>query len=375
MQVLLENKNIDFKNQVEDFISRNLKATEDIDLKLLWQNLFKEGIISKENNFFQNVLLAEALCKFKPGIGLFLLTQFACIETIRKFASENLMEKYLNRLISGEIISCFSITEPNAGSDVSMIETFAKKEGNKWILNGHKIWASNGSISDIIITFARTKLRETIHELPQREPQRDKSGITCFIIPSRCKEVEILKDTPKLGVEITPSNEVLIKNLMVDEQFQIGNIGDGIKMALGTIVTGRIFCAAQAVGLLSGILEESIKHSTKRNQFGKSISDYQAIKWYIADMTKDLDGARLLLYKAAWAKENRPEELNKLSSMAKYFCTSTAQKHSSNAVQIFGGAGLIKDSYVACAYRDSKVLEIYEGTNEIQRLVIAREIL
>lgn len=363
MQVLLENKNINFKNQVENFISRNLKTTEDIDLKLLWQNLFKEEIISRENSLFQNVLLTEALCKFKPGIGLFLLTQFACIETIRKFASGNLMERYLNKLISGEIISCFSITEPNAGSDVSMIETFAKKEGNKWILNGHKIWASNGSISDIIITFAQVK------------SCRDKSGITCFIIPSKCKEVEILKDTPKLGVEITPSNEVLIKNLMVDEQFQIGNIGDGIKIALGTIVTGRIFCAAQAVGLLSGILEESIKHSTKRNQFGKSISDYQAIKWYIADMVKDLDGARLLLYKAAWAKENRPEELNKLSSMAKYFCTSIAQKHSSNAVQIFGGAGLIKDSYVACAYRDSKVLEIYEGTNEIQRLVIAREIL
>ncbi len=363
MQVLLENKNIDFKKQVEDFISVNLKDTKDINLKLLWQNLFKEGLLNKENNFFQNVLLTEALCKFKPGLGLFLLTQFTCIEIIKKFASDSLKEKYLSKLISGENIACFSITEPNAGSDVSMIETFAKKEGNKWILNGHKIWASNGSISDIIITFVQTK------------SHRDKSGITCLVIPSRCKEVEILKDTPKLGVEITPSNEVLIKNLIVYDQFQIGNIGDGIKIALTTITLGRIFCAAQAVGLLNGVLEESVKHSTKRNQFGKSISDYQAIKWYIADMTKDLDGTRLLLYKAAWAKENHLEELNKLSSMAKYFCTSVAQKHSSNAVQIFGGAGLVKDSYVACAYRDSKVLEIYEGTNEIQRLVIAREIL
>ena len=361
MQVLLEKE--DFKQKVQAFIDDRLKKFNNLDLKSIWQNLFKEGLLNKENNFFQNVLLTEALCKFKPGLGLFLLTQFTCIEIIKKFASTPLKEKHLNKLISGEQISCFSITEPNAGSDVSMIETFAKKEDNKWTLNGHKIWASNGSISDIIIIFIQTK------------SPKDKSGITCLVIPSKCKEVEILKDTPKLGVEITPSNEILIKNLNLSEDSQIGNVGDGIKIALSTITLGRIFCAAQAVGLLSGVLEEAVKHSTKRNQFGKSISDYQAIKWYIADMTKDLDAAKMLLYKAAWAKENSPEELNKLSSMAKYFSTSAAQKHSSNAVQIFGGAGLVKDSYVACAYRDSKVLEIYEGTNEIQKLVLAKELL
>ena len=363
VQVLLENKNVIFKEKVDHFISVNLKDTEQINLKLLWQSLYKENLLSKENTFFQNVLLTEALCKFKPGLGLFLLTQFTCIEIIKTFASDFLKEKYLTNLFSGKNISCFSITEPNAGSDVSMIEAVAKKERDRWVLNGHKIWASNGSISDIIITFAQTK------------SHKDKSGITCFVIPARCKEVEILKDTPKLGVEITPSNEVFIKNLSIDEKSQIGNIGDGVKVALSTITLGRIFCAAQAVGLLSGILEEAVKYSAKRNQFGKSISDYQAIKWYIADMTKDLDAAKLLLYKAVWTKENNPKELNKLSSMAKYFSTSVAQNHASNAVQIFGGAGLVKDSYVACAYRDSKVLEIYEGTNEIQKIVIAREIL
>ncbi len=371
MQVLLEKEKEDFKQKVQTFADNKLSKTTKFNLKLLWQELYKEGLVNKENNFFQNILLTEVLCKFKSGLGLFLLTQFTCIEIIKNFASDSLKEKYLNKLISGECISCFSITEPNAGSDVSMIETRAQKKGNTWILNGHKIWASNGSISDIITVFVQTNPVKAIHELPQHK----KSGITCFVIPSKCKEVEILKDTPKLGVEITPSNEVFIKDLSVSEDSQIGNIGDGIKIALSTITSGRMFCAAQAVGLLSGILEESVKYSTKRNQFGKSISDYQAIKWYIADMTKDLDSARLLLYKAVWAKENSPEELNKLSSMAKYFCTSAAQKHSSNAVQIFGGAGLVKDSYVACAYRDSKVLEIYEGTNEIQKLVLAKELL
>ncbi len=363
MQTLLDKEKTDFKQKVQDFVNKKLKDNQKPDVKLLWQNLFKENLIKKENSFFENIILTEVLCKLNPGIGLFLLTHFTCIEIIKNFASESLKEKYLNKLVSGENVACFSITEQNAGSDVSMIETTAKKENNKWIIDGHKIWASNASISDIIILFVQTK------------SHKDKSGISCIVIPSKTKEVEILKDTPKLGVELTPSNEVLIKNLIVGEENQIGSVGDGVKIALSTIALGRIFCAAQAVGLLSGILEESVKHSTKRNQFGKSISDFQAIKWYIADMTKDLDAAKMLLYKAVWAKENYPEELNKLSSMAKYFSTNAAQKHSSSAVQICGGAGLVKDSYVSNAYRDAKVLEIYEGTNEIQKIVIAREIL
>ena len=256
MQVLLEKEKEDFKQRTQAFIDTRLNKSKELNLKALWQNLYKEGLINKENGVLQNILLSEILCKFRPGIGLFLITQFTCIEIIKNFASDSLKEKYLNKLFSGENISCFSITEPNAGSDVSMIEAFAEKKGNSWLLNGHKIWASNGSISDIIITFVQTK------------SHKDKSGITCLIIPSKCKEVEILKDTPKLGVEITPSNEVFIKNLTIDENSQIGNLGDGIKIALSTITLGRIFCAAQAVGLLSGVLEESIKHSTKGISLG-----------------------------------------------------------------------------------------------------------
>ncbi|MBI2996551.1 MAG: acyl-CoA dehydrogenase family protein [Candidatus Melainabacteria bacterium] len=363
MQVLLQEQDKLFKTTVQNFTSNYFKENKQINLKNFWQSLYKESFISKENSLLKNVLLIQAICKVNPGIGLFFLTQFNSCEIIKKFANDNLKNKYLNKLISGEMIACFSITEPNAGSDVSMIETSAKKENNSWILNGHKIWASNASISDLIITFAQTK------------SYRDKTGVTCFIIPSKTKEIEILKDTPKLGVKITPSNEVLIKNLEISSENQIGDIGDGIKIALSTITFGRIYCTAQAVGLLEGILEESIKHSIKRNQFGKPISENQAIQWYIADMAKDLDASKLLLYKAAWVKENQVQDLNKLSSMAKYFSTSACQKHSTIAVQILGGQGLYENSYVANAYKDSKVLEIYEGTNEIQKLVIAKEIL
>lgn len=368
MQVLLEEENKTFKCAIENFLSNY--TNKEINLKDLWQNLHKHSFINEQNSFLKNILLTEAICKFEPGIGLFLLTQFTCIEIIKTHANKRLQDNHLKKLISGEEIACFSITEPNAGSDVSMIETTAKKEDKNYILNGHKIWASNGAISDIIITFAQTNPVRAIHELPQQKHK----GITCFVIPSKCKEIEIPKDTPKLGVKITPSNEIIIKNLKVSEENQIGNIGDGIKIALSAITSGRIFCAAQATGLMDGVLHESIKHSTRRNQFGKSISENQAIQWYLADMSKDLDASRLLLYKAAWAKDNNSNELNKLSSMSKYFSTHSAQIHATKAVQILGGSGLNENSYVARAYRDSKVLEIYEGTNEIQKLVIAKEL-
>ncbi len=360
MQILLTEKDKLFKTKTNIFLSGHLKENNPINLKHLWQSLYKDSLISLNNTFTENILLTIEICRINPGIGLFLLTQVTCLEIINKFADKLLKEKYSDKLLSGENIACFSLTEPQAGSDVINMETTAKKETNKWILNGHKIWASNGSISDAIITFAQTK------------KHRDKLGITCYLIPS--KEIEILKDTPKLGVKITPSNELFIKNLSIPESNIIGNIGDGIKIALSAITLGRLYCAAQAIGLLEGILAESIKHSTKRNQFGKSISENQAIKWYIADMTKDLEAGRLLLLKACSVKENNSSELNKYSSMAKYFCTSIAQKHSVTAVQIQGGKGLTDSSYASMAYRDSKVLEIYEGTNEIQKLILAKEL-
>lgn len=362
MQILLSKENLNLKDNAEAFAKNYLNKKKEIDLKNLWQEFYRNSFITDNNSFLNNILLTQGACKASPGLGLFLLTQFASIEVIKNHSNQKIKEQYLNSLVKGESIGCFALTEPNTGSDVSMLETTAIKEDKNWILNGHKIWSSNASVSNVIITFAQTKT------------YKDKSGITCFVVSTQMKGITILKDTLKLGVKITPSNEIYFKNLIVDQNNQIGNIGDGIKIALSAITLGRIFCAAQAVGLLEGILEESIKHSTKRNQFGKSVSEYEAIQWYIADMTKDLDCARLLLYKAVWAKENQISELNKLSSMAKYFCTSVAQKHSTKAVQILGGAGLNDNSYVASAYRDSKVLEIYEGTNEVQKVILTREL-
>ena len=366
MQVLLSNEEKSFSKDIEIFTSKYLDKNSKIDLKTFWQELYKKQFINKNNSFLKNILLTESICSIDPGIGLFLLTQFSCIEIINTFASKSIKEKHYEDLIPGKKITCFSITEPEAGSDVSMIKTTAKKDDNNWIINGQKTWASNGSISDLIIFFAQTK------------EHKDKTGVTCFIAESNSKEINISEDIPKLGVKITPSNEIIFNSLRLSKESQIGNIGDGFKIALSTITSGRIYCAAQASGLLKGILRESVNYSTKRNQFGKAIFENQAIQWYLADMSKDSSACNLLLQKAAFLKDSGSEkdinELKKHSSIAKYFCTMSAQKHSSNAVQIHGGQGLKEESFVAKAYRDAKVLEIYEGTNEIQKINLAREL-
>lgn len=362
MQLLLSKELINLKYSAESLVKNQITKSPYINLKDLWKTLYKNLLINENNTFLKNVLVIQGTSKAEPGLGLFLMTQFACIEIIKKNATEDLKNKYLSKLFTGEYIACFALTEPNAGSDVSMIETTAKKSGDGYLLNGHKMWASNGSISDIIITFAQTK------------EYKDKSGITCFVINSNSKNVKILESTPKLGIKVTPSNEIIFNNYKINTEEQIGNMGQGIKIALDAITNGRIICAAQATGLQEGILEESVNYSTKRKQFGKQIIDNQAIQWYIADMTKDLDASLLLLYKAIFAKQSNSNDLNKLSSMAKYFATNQAQKHATNAVQIHGGRGLIENSYVAKAYCDSKVLEIYEGTNEIQKLIISKEL-
>lgn len=362
MQTVLPKEKKELKDKVYKFTKDFFKEPKSISLKDYWQSLYKKSYISKDNSFINNILLVEGACKACPGIGLFLLTQLACIYSLEGSENKDLNDKYLAKLISGEIISCFSLTEKSAGSDVSKLETTAKEEGDSWIINGNKIWSSNGSIADMFFIFAQTK------EIG------DRKGITCFIAEKENVGIEIHPDTPKIGVKITPSNELDFTNLKVSKANQLGEIGSGVKIALNTITHGRIFCAAQAVGLLSGVLEEATTHSSKRNQFGKSISDFQSIQWYLADMSKDLDAARLLLYKAAWAKDNNSDELNKLSSMAKYFATDVASKHANKGVQILGGQGLIEPSFIGTAYNDAKVLEIYEGTNEIQKVVLSKEL-
>lgn len=359
MQTLLSEDQINFKTKISNFTNKYFTAKKD--LKPFLHSLYTEQLYSENITFMEKVLLVESVSKINCGVGLYLLTQFACIEILQIFGTETQKNNHLKDLISGKKISTFCLTEENAGSDISQINTTAKVEHDLFNISGSKIWSSNGEIADMFFLFA------------QCNEIGDKKGISCFLCQTS-PNINIHSSSPKIGIKITPSNKIDFKDLKIKKESLIQNVGDGIKIALSTISVGRVLCAAQAVGLLSGILEESAKHSKKRNQFGKSISDFQTIQWYLADMQKDLDASKLLCYKAAWAKENNPSEFQKLSSMAKYYATESASIHSNKAIQIHGGKGLTEGSLISSSLTDAKVLEIYEGTNEIQKSILQREL-
>ena len=281
---------------------------------------------------------------------------------LEKFASDHLKEKYLKPLASGKKLGAFSLSEPQAGSDASNMRTFANKDGDHYYISGTKNWVTNGINSDYVILFAVT------------EKGIGHKGVSCFLVEKGWDGFETGKPENKLGIRASDTCELYFDNVKVPAENLIGNEGEGFKIALATLDGGRIGIASQALGIAQASLNASVAYSNERIQFGKPISKNQAIQFKIADMGMEIEAARLLIRQAAWKKDQK-QNYGHLASMAKVYASEVAMRASTQCVQIHGGFGYMRESGIERLMRDAKITQIYEGTSEIQRVVIARELL
>ncbi|HET7290578.1 MAG TPA: acyl-CoA dehydrogenase [Thermodesulfobacteriota bacterium] len=283
-------------------------------------------------------------------------------DPILAFASESQKRSYLPELSSGRRLGCFALSEPEAGSDPASMRTSALKKGKSYIINGTKSWITNGAEADTAILFAAT------------DPSKKHHGISAFIIDMDTPGVKVGKLEHKLGIKASSTAQLFFEDCKVPESAILGEEGDGFKIAMSTLDGGRIGVAAQAVGIARAALEEAVRYSKERKAFGKPISNFQGLQFMIADMATKLEASRLLTWQSAVMKD-RKENYSKKSAMAKLFASETAMWVTTKAIQIHGGYGYTVDYPVERFFRDAKITEIYEGTSEIQRNVIARETL
>ncbi|WP_071461018.1 acyl-CoA dehydrogenase [Bacillus massilinigeriensis] len=278
---------------------------------------------------------------------------------IFKFGSEEQKQKYLKPMAQGEKIGAYGLTEPGSGSDAGGMRTTAKLDGDDYILNGSKIFITNGGIADIYVVFALT------------DPESKQKGTTAFIVESGFPGFSVGKKEKKLGIRSSPTTEIIFEDCRVPKENMLGELGEGFKIAMMTLDGGRNGIAAQAVGIAQGALDAAVEYAKERQQFGKPIAAQQGVGFKLADMATMVEASRLLTYQAAWL-ESEGLPYGKESAMSKLLAGDTAMKVTTDAVQVFGGYGYTKDYPVERYMRDAKITQIYEGTQEIQRLVISR---
>ncbi len=344
------------------------------------------------------VLMLEEVARVDAGMATSLgVTNSAVQVPLLKFGTEEQKKKYLRRLATGEILGSFCLTEPAAGSDAAGIQARAvatakvgaglgarsspvpafapaadagwsgaplgTPSGDVYRLNGTKTWVSNGSVAGLFIVFAKT------------DPEAGGKGISAFLVEPSFPGFKVGRHEDKMGQRSSPAVEILLNDCEVPRENRLGEEGQGLKIALSALDGGRIGIAAQALGLAQGALDESVKHAKARRAFGKSIGEFQAIQWMLADMQTEIEAARGLVYHAAWLKDAHPGKLGAAASKAKLYASEMVNRVVAKAVQIHGSSGYSRESDVERMYRDARVITIYEGTSEIQRTIIARELL
>jgi butyryl-CoA dehydrogenase len=300
-------------------------------------------------------------CCAATGVILSVNNSLVC-DPLIKFANDEQKQRILTPLASGNILGCFALTEPQAGSDASNLRTMAVRDGENYVVDGQKVWITNAPKADWSLVFVVTDRTKGHH------------GLTALMVQQGTQGYSVGKHEDKLGIRGALSSALHFENCRVPVANRLGEEGDGFKVAMSTLDGGRIGIAAQAVGIAQGAYESALEYSKQRTAFGGPISQFQAIQFMLADMATEIDAARLLVYRAALAKDSG-KRFSKEASMAKLFAAETAMKHTVKAVQIHGGYGYSKEFPVERAMRDAKITEIYEGTSEIQRLVIAESLL
>ncbi|MFN4769493.1 MAG: acyl-CoA dehydrogenase [Candidatus Kapaibacterium sp.] len=309
------------------------------------------------------VIAMEEISKVDASVGVIMSVNNSLVcWGLTEYGNDMQKEKYLKPLAQGERLGAYCLSEPEAGSDATSQHTMAEKDGSHWIINGTKNWITNGTSANTYLVFAQT------------DKEKRHRGITCFIVERGMPGFEPGKKEDKLGIRSSDTCSLGFTNVRVPEENVLGGVGMGFKIAMESLNGGRIGIAAQALGIASGAYEAALKYSTQRTAFGKPISELQAIQFKLAEMSTKVDAARLLVHRAAWMKDQHMNYI-KAAATAKLFSSKTAVEVALEAIQTHGGYGYVREYLVERYLRDAKITEIYEGTSEIQHIVIARELI
>ena len=313
-------------------------------------------------DFLSYILVLEELSRADAGVGVTVAVHTgAATMPILGFGTEEQRARFVPPLARGETIGAFALTEPDAGSDAGSLRTAAAEHGDGWTLSGSKQWITNGSYAGTFLLFARTD--------PDTTSAR---GVSAFLLDA--EHVRVTREEEKLGLHSSSTADLVLEDVRVGPDRLLHELHRGFSVAMATLDGGRIGIAAQAVGIAQAAYESARAYALERRQFGKRISEFQAIQWKLADMATELDAARLLLYRAAWRKQEGMSHTAE-GAKAKLYASEMARRQTAEAIQILGGYGYTKEFPVERYYRDAKITEIYEGTSEVQRIVIARELL
>ncbi len=308
-------------------------------------------------------ILVEEVARVCASSSLFVLISRLGLSPVLAWGSPELQARTVPRVASGECQASYCLSEPQAGSDVSAMTTRAVRDGDDWILNGRKVWITNAGISDFYTVFAKS------------DPEAGHRGISAFLVEADREGFSIGKLEHKMGVRGSPTGEVLLDDVRIPATNLIGEEGRGFAYAMGALDSSRPIVGAQAVGIAQGALDAARTYLQERSQFGKPIAEFQGLQFMLADMATQVEAARTLVYRACSLVDAGLPEVSRIAAMAKLFASDTAMRVTTDAVQLFGGAGYTSDFPVERMMRDAKITQIYEGTNQIQRVVIAKHLL